>query len=78
MSVEGGRPDTGNYSGQSIDVVDVRLLCPARDADEVAADQPQHSGQSRVIAAGRVLSSLRDVVGNSAQPRGELRDAFGV
>ena len=34
MSVEGGRPDTGNYSGQSIDVVDVRLLCPARDADE--------------------------------------------
>ncbi len=78
MGVAGGRLDTGNHSGQSIDVVDVRLLCPARDTDEVAADQPQNSGQSQVIAARRVLSRLGDVVGHSAQPRSELRDAFGV
>jgi len=78
VGVAGGRLDTGNHSGQSIDVVDVRLLCPARDTDEVAADQPQNSGQSQVIAARRVLSRLGDVVGHSAQPRSELRDAFGV
>lgn len=78
MGVAGCRLDTGNHSGQSIDVVDVRLLCPARDTDEVAADQPQNSGQSPVIAARRVLSRLGDVVGHSAQPRSELRDAFSV